>query len=272
MNKPINLPVLPLPQARALTLLQQDEPQISQISETVQTDPSMTSAVLRAANSAASAPVNWVDSADRAIVRIGLDTTRRIVTGMVLVSSFSELQKSGLDIDHLWGHAMACAVITDQEQRASNGGGGVFTAGLLHDIGRMAMAQGEPELYAEVVRLVHEEDADACEAERQVLGYDHQESGAQIAAAWNLPEAIVEAIGDHHDGTASPLARAVHDARNLAHSLGYGDGLVASHEVQEGEIELEREQKLLLSSVGGVESLRNRVDWFKNALTGKAAA
>ena len=64
----------------------------------------------------------------------------------------------------------------------------------------------------------------------------------------------------------------MHDARNLAHSLGYGDGLVASHEVQEGEIELEREQKLLLSSVGGVESLRNRVDWFKNALTGKAAA
>ena len=272
MTKPINLPVLPLPQARALTLLQQDEPQISQISETVQTDPSMTSAVLRAANSAASAPVNWVDSADRAIVRIGLDTTRRIVTGMVLVSSFSELQKSGLDIDQLWGHAMACAVITDQEQRASNGGSGGFTAGLLHDIGRMAMAQGEPELYAEVVRLVRDEDADPRQAETHVLGYDHQESGAQIAAAWNMPDEIVEAIGDHHGGTASPLARAVHSARGLAHALGYGDGLAPGHEVHEGEIELDRDGKLLLSSVGGVESLHNRVDWFKNALTGNAAA
>jgi HD-like signal output (HDOD) protein len=135
----------------------------------------MTSAVLRAANSAASAPVNWVDSADRVIVRIGLDTTRRIVTGMVLVSSFSELQKSGLDIDHLWGYAMS---FTDQEQRASSGGSGGFTAGLLHDIDRMAMVQGELELYAEVMRLVHGEGADTCEVEFQVLGYDHQESGA----------------------------------------------------------------------------------------------
>lgn len=271
MTKPINLPVLPLPQARALTLLQQDEPQISQISETVQTDPSMTSAVLRAANSAASAPVNWVDSADRAIVRIGLDTTRRIVTGMVLVSSFSELQRSKLDIDQLWAHAMACAVITDQAQRASHSSGG-FTAGLLHDIGRMAMAQGDPELYAEVVRLVREEGVDAREAEISVIGYDHEESGTQIAAAWNLPDEIVAAIGDHHQGHSSPLAESVRDARQLAHALGYGDGIVPNHELHEGEPELDRDGKLLLSSVGGVESLHNRVDWFKNALSGEAAA
>ena len=83
---------------------------------------------------------------------------------------------------------------------------------------------------------------------------------------------IVEAIGDHHEGTASPLALAVHNARNLAHALGYGDGLIEGHEVHEGEPDLNRDEKLLLSSVGGVESLHNRVDWFKNALTGKAAA
>jgi len=66
-----------------------------------------------------------------------------------------------------------------------------------------------------------------------------------------------------------PLARAVSDAYSLAHSLACGDGLVTRHE---GSNEPDRDQKLLRSSIGGIKSLYNRVDWFQQAMTGKVVA
>jgi hypothetical protein len=80
---------------------------------------------------------------------------------------------------------------------------------------------------------------------------------------------IVAAIGNHDGSTTRPLTRAVSDAYNFAHPFDYGDGLATRHE---GSIESDREQKLLRSSIGGIKSLHNRMDWFQQALTGKAAA
>ena len=252
------LPVLPIPHARELA-------------ETVTSDPALTTAVLRAANSAASAPVNRVTDADQAIMRIGLDATRRLVAGTVVGTTFNDIRRSGIDSDQLWGHLIACAILTDQSLRNDRDTRGAFSAGLLHDLGRMAMAQSEPERYAKVATLVAH-GADARSIEIDVFGYDHQEFGERIAEAWKLPDEIIESVGDHHEGGRSKLSRTVRNSRWTAVRVGFGDGLCEASAFPESALDLGREEKLVLSAIGGEEALRNRVEWFRHAVSGEQGA
>ena len=151
MSELTKVPVLAATQAEALSLLQDVDVEIPKIAGTVEADPALTAAVLRAANSAASSPIDRVTTAERAVMRIGLSATHRIVTGAVIGSSFNDLRSAGLDPDELWRHVIACALLADTATRDGAGRSQGFTAGLLHDIGRMAMAQADPERYAKVV-------------------------------------------------------------------------------------------------------------------------
>ena len=166
------LPVLPAAHAKALQLLEDQNAEVAELAETVSADPALTTAVLRAANSAASAPINRVTEADQAIMRIGFDATRRLVAGTVVGTTFKDIRQAGIDTDQLWEHLIACAILTDQTLRHDKTMSGGFAAGLLHDLGRMTMAQTEPELYAKVVTLARK-GADARSIEIDVFGYDH---------------------------------------------------------------------------------------------------
>lgn len=271
MTHAIALPVLPAPHAKALQLLEDSDTEVSELAETVSADPAMTTAVLRAANSAASAPVNRVTEADHAIMRIGLKSTQRLIAGTIVGTTFHDVREAGIDADQMWGHLIACALLTDQALKSSSGRSGGFAAGLLHDLGRMAMAQADPERYAQVASLAGQ-GADARSVEIDVFGYDHQEFGQRIAEAWQLPEAIIDAVGDHHEGGRSELARAVRNSRWLALRVGFGDGLCDASVFPESALGLQREEKMLLSSIGGEEALCNRVDWFRHAVSGTAKA
>ena len=246
------LPVLPVPPVRALAALQDPDGDIAELAMAVEADPALTMAVLRAANSAASAPVNRVDRAERAIMRIGFNATRRIVTGAVVGSSFADIERAGIDADELWRHTVACAIVVEQAFRREEASSAGFPAGLLHDIGRMAMAQSEPELYARALALSRQ--------------------GADIAREWQIPDEIVEAIADHHGGLSGPLSLAVRKSRMLVHALGYGDGVSEPLSLADGEPKLKRDGQLMLSSIGGAEALHTRVDWFRNAIAGAEAA
>lgn len=271
MPTSLTLPVLPVPHARALAALQDPDGDIAELAMAVEADPALTMAVLRAANSAASAPVNRVDRAERAIMRIGFNRTHRIVTGAVLGSSFANIERAGIDADELWRHTIACAIVVEQAFRQEEARSAGFPAGLLHDIGRMAMAQGAPELYTRVL-VLSRQGADLRDAETGVFGYDHQQFGADIAREWQIPDEVVEAIGDHHGGLSGPLARAVRKSRVLIHALGYGDGVSEPRLLTDGEPKLNRDGLLMLSSIGGAQALSTRVDWFRNAIAGAEAA
>jgi DNA-binding NarL/FixJ family response regulator len=110
------LPVLPGAQAHALALVHDPSVDIAAIAAVVESDPAMTTALLRAANSAASAPINRVTAAERAVTRIGLRGTQRIVAGTVLHSSFGDLERAGIDLDELWRHLLGCALLANRER------------------------------------------------------------------------------------------------------------------------------------------------------------
>jgi putative nucleotidyltransferase with HDIG domain len=99
-----------------------------------------------------------------------------------------------------------------------------FTAGLLHDIGRLAMATQDPDRYSIVVAMARS-GIDTITAERKVFGLGHVEWGGAVAREWQFPEDVTLAITDHHQGVAGRLSVAVSVARRAAASLGIGDGV-----------------------------------------------
>ena len=233
----IEVPPLPVAHARAMRLIHVPDPSVRELEGIVELDPRLTAAVLRMANSAASAPLQRVETAHSAIVRIGTAATRRITIAAALDSSFPKLWKSGLNVDELWRHLVACAIFADQYTgHGPAEHSEAFTAGLLHDIGRLALASQDPERYAVVVAMARN-GQDAISAERKVFGMGHVEWGGAVAREWQFPDDVTVAITDHHNGIAGRLSVAVSAARRATAAMGIGDG-VSGPEPPPGQLQV----------------------------------
>ena len=200
----VELPTLPAPRARALLLLTDERSSLRTIAETIESDPALTIAVLQAANSAASASRLRIQTAHEAVARLGLGPTRRIVTGAVVGDIFRDLERAQIDVDAMWRYLVATALLADAV--TDSRGGGAFTAGLLHDIGRLAMAAADADRYADVVTRARA-GLEVTTAERELFGEEHTTFGYRIAGEWLLPDDVAEVVLDHHVGEASPLSR-----------------------------------------------------------------
>ena len=222
------IPPLPAARARALPLMLGQDVAIAELAVAVESDPALVTALLRAANSAASSPRERVDSAGAALVRLGLEPARQIAMGVLLSEGFPDLDGSLYDLDELWRHLLVVALVADTLAGLDTPPGAsrpaAFTAGLLHDTGRLAMLAMEPGACAAVIELVGN-GLSPLEAELELLGEDHAAWGGRIAREWGLPEPIPQAIAGHHGAAIDdPLAEILVRARHIARDLGVGDG------------------------------------------------
>lgn len=252
--------MLPAPQARALVLLCNPDAELDEFLSVVDGDPGLTATVLRAANSAASAPMVPIGTAQRAAVRLGITALRQIVSTAVLQSRFTRLDEAGLDVGEFWRHALAVGLLAEAAARDEDFPA-LFTAGLLHDIGRLAMASAGPARYAEAIANARR-GVDVEEAERRACGTTHTAWASRLCEAWRLPEAVADAAADHHGGDGE-VASAVRRARETAWSLGYGDGMLEPVAVTFDE---ERSiDAAVVRALGGPAGVAARVRWFRDA-------
>ncbi len=272
------LPPLPHAQTQALSALNDPDVSLVDVAEVIETDPALTATLLRAANSVASAPIDRVASARIAAIRIGLSPTRNLVMGTVMTSLSTDFSRAGIDTEELWRHALACALLVDGAVRSDGAAHSAgFTAGLMHDIGRIAMAQIDPDRYRKVAARVRS-GVEAIEAERDVFGSDHAEWGADVARAWAVPEEIVDAISEHHGASMSGLSGepageatgnlswAIEQAHGVLRAIGVGNGLkLPDVDPPPAAVVLDSDQEALLDRVGGGEELFTQIDWFRGA-------
>ena len=261
MANTIEIPTLPVAQVRAMSLISNITPSFSELSSVVEADPALTAALLRAANSAISSPVDRIRTPRTAMVRIGTSETRRIVISLALAHSFGSLERAHIDETELWRHLIATGILADATAWGEVRHSEAFTAGLLHDIGRLAMAAQDPVRYARVVELAHRGMATS-EAERIIFGLNHAQWGESIGRSWGFPGDIIDAIGEHHDGAEHGLSWVVMRARELAASLGIGDGVLPPPPPapESGAASLP-----IIAELGGEEAVLHRVDWYREA-------
>ncbi len=215
---------------RMLALLGDPNSELSQVESELRSDPGMTANLLKIANSSYFGCPGAIASARDAIMRLG---TKRVFQ-LMLASSVSEalnvpLPGYGAQPGQLWRHSIAVSVAAEQiaaelhlpEKEE------VFTAALLHDVGKLVLGEFLEKKSRRVDAAASEgESLDA--TERECLGVDHAEVGARILDHWSLPPALVDAARWHHRPEElqprQPLVDVVHVADLLCMSLGFDEG------------------------------------------------
>ena len=212
-------------------LLRDEEAGPSEYEAVVQLDLALTASLLRMANSAYFGFSRKIGSVREAVTLLG---PRRLLELAAMAAAQAVvppiLPGYGIDSGVYWCHSVAVAVLAERfaKERRIAVPALTFTSGLLHDIGKLVISNF---LAAETDALRSQlalERRSLIECERELIGADHTQIGAELAHAWNLPEEVVRVIARHHEPTSTdqpngdPLVDLVHSADCLSHSLGFG--------------------------------------------------
>jgi len=228
LSKVKELPPFPQVALRVLQMVGQEAP-LKEIARLVELDEALTAEVLKICNSPFFGLRRRVSSVQEAVVYLGEKYILEIVTRAASKRYFdSEHQGYDLQRGELWKHAVACAIASEalQERLGERPDPTLFTAALLHDIGKVVLSSFVAEAIPQILERV-QGGKSFVEAEREVVGIDHAALGGAITQRWNFPEEIVDAILHHHnpEGAKTPYAAKVHLANVLCSTLGIGTGL-----------------------------------------------
>lgn len=187
-------------------------------------DQALVTRVLRLANSSFYGLPSHVDSLKDAMMILGFRTVRAVAVAVSLTDCFSSRKVPGFDSNAFWRHSaavgMAAREIAAIVKRPTDV---AFTAGIIHDIGVIALLWLHPSEMAAVTAACRDNGVPLDVAEREIFGVDHCAVGAALARNWGLPLALVESIASHEQpasAEAGSLADIVHVANTIVHNYG----------------------------------------------------
>lgn len=230
-----SVPPLPTASTEVIRLVRDPNVPSAKIAQAIEYDPSLTTNVLRLANSSFFGFPRSVSTVKDALFRLGTNETFQLVVAAT-VGKMAQTPAMGYDLSgrDLWDHLVGTAIgsvrlaqTLDLEIPSYT-----FTAALTHDVGKVVFGTFV-EVDAESIRaLAYEKKVSFEQAEQKVLGIDHAELGALLLEHWNLPEYLVEVVRWHHQPENCPgdhrhTANVVHVANVLCLMAGVGAGLDA---------------------------------------------
>lgn len=222
------MPSLPITFQRINEVVNHPACTTAALAEVVIADQGLASRILRLANSSFYGLSARVDTISQAVGLIGTRQLRDLALGAAVMDLFKDLPPGTIDTKGFWEHSLAVGaaarVLAQQQgERASERH---FIAGLLHDLGHVALSMRLTGQFIDILAQAREGSAYLSWTERKNLGFDHAELGAALLEHWRLPEALVEAVGCHHRmlTTAKYVheCASVHVAEVLVESLGHG--------------------------------------------------
>lgn len=217
------LPALPEIVTDLLQNINREDLDISVLARKIALDQTLTAKVLRYANSSYYGATGKISTIQQAITLLGMGTVRQLITAAALAVSFPDNRCKGFDFNAFWRHSMATAVCARIMARHLHlNQDFAFTAGLLHDIGRLVLVTRFPTEYEQAMAWRAQQDAYMLQAERTVLGVDHLQAGHALAAHWRFPEIIDHAIVGHHQPDPSQrasIASLINVANAIVHAL-----------------------------------------------------
>jgi HD-like signal output (HDOD) protein len=194
----LRLPPFPQVAIRVLQLADRENVQLHQLSDLISSDPAFASEVLTIANSLVYAPRFPASSVLQAIAVVGANHLQ----GMCLTVGVRGYLGKALNnplIRGLWRHNLACGLIA--EQVASSGTmerDVAYTSGIMHDIGRLALAVIQPKEYGAALGQQKGSPHSMLDREREMFGCNHCEAGLKLIADWKLPGEFNSIVSDHH--------------------------------------------------------------------------
>ncbi|MCP4579455.1 MAG: HDOD domain-containing protein [Deltaproteobacteria bacterium] len=196
--------VRPVPQIvlKIIRMIRDANVSLRNISEELRKDQVLSAKVIRLANSVFWGIEREIDAIDRALVFLGEKQFLQLIISSSL-KNFFPVSENGYSLckGGIYRHALGTALVSEALADFS---GAVpsdiaYTAGLLHDIGKVVLDQKMAAMYPLFYRRTQEDGIDMTVVEREEFGIDHTETGARLARNWSLPDNLIEAIRCHHD-------------------------------------------------------------------------
>jgi putative nucleotidyltransferase with HDIG domain len=195
------LPPFPLVAQRALLLLNQPEVSIQELVDIVKFDPAITANILRISNSAYFGLRREIHSLHQALLLLGTQELLKIIIASGATRVFCR-PTPGYFTERLglWRHSVSCAIMADllAKELSLAEQATTFTAGLLHDIGKVVLSLYVDQKFTQIIEAVESQNLSFQMAEKMVLGIDHAELGGEMARLWDFPDRLRIVISLHH--------------------------------------------------------------------------
>ncbi len=218
------VPAFPPVAARLLGLLSRESISLEEVADLIATDPLFSSRMLQSANSIEFGCSQRVTNIKRALLLLGIDRTRNLAVSLATAAYMRNALRAE-NLRRCWRHTVACAMISESIARAiGQYQDQAYTAGILHDIGRLGLVVAYPNEYENAIRNAAHRSIDMLDYEREIFGIDHAEAGRLLVTKWNLPDPFPLIAGRHHDRTGSSeldLLAVVSLACRMADMLGF---------------------------------------------------
>jgi putative nucleotidyltransferase with HDIG domain len=220
---------VPASALQAMRKLQDPNANMGEIVQIINYDPGMTSNILKLANSSYFGCTRTISSLRDAVVRLGVKRTFELVTAAIASAAIkTKIRGYKMTSDELWDHSVAVAVAAENlaDILKVEGEKIAFTAGLLHDIGKVLIGK---HLVDKRNRKMFQDALDANDSilrtELVTLGVGHAEVGGKLLESWNIPENLVNAVRWHHDPSTcedlNPSIINYADTLCIEHNIGY---------------------------------------------------
>jgi len=208
-------------------LMARPSPSTAEVAEEISKDQVLSARVLKLVNSGFCGFRKPISTIHHSLVLLGLDVVRTLVMSASVIDIFEEMSRS---LAGLWQHSLATArastAVAEKARMPNPEELGV--AGLLHDIGKLIIAECFKEEFGEIRRLVAERDCLQVEAERQVLGVTHGDMGMWLLRKWQLPGKLIYPVGYHNNfhprREFADRTAVVHLADIITRARGIGSG------------------------------------------------
>jgi putative nucleotidyltransferase with HDIG domain len=221
------LPAMPRTYAALLSVVDQPKTTLADIAEIVARDPPLAAKVLQIVNSALFGSTRQITSLSHAVQMLGADAILGLTLSAHMFSSMEANAPGNFSLELFQQYSVHVARLAKQFAAVPHNGDG-FTAGLVHDIGKLILALRFPEECATVEADALEQGITAHQVEQRAFGTTHAEVGARLLLDWGVPFAVVQAVALHHrpsgrDSMGAPAAVAVHAAQALLGIVSCGD-------------------------------------------------
>ena len=227
-----SLPALPLIAQKLLTLNADTEEGQRQMLALIEQDPQILAKVIGLANSPVLGASRKVSSVSEAAILLGINRIKTVTTGMAMMSVNAGPSTDTFNLQDLWMHNLGIAfsmiaIGKAMPKKVRPADDYIFLAGMLHDIGYIALALLDPQKSNELhTYQAATPKRPVLEIEQSLLDICHDELGSELAKKWNLPSEIISVIRYHHTPDAvgapkdQPLIRMVYIAEKMLPSFG----------------------------------------------------
>lgn len=222
LDEVVTLPSMPEALIRITDLINDPNSDIADIAQAIATEPSIALKTLRIVNSAYYGLGQEVKTVEHAVVLLGM----RVIKNLVLTATVFQAIEGAAE--RFLKHSIACGIAmrtlarTESSRARFESAEEAFLYGLLHDIGKVILAEYLPEACDKVFEKYRDEGLAWHEAEKVVIGVDHAEIGARLAVKWKLDSAVAAAIAGHHD-----ITQVTEEYQSYAATLAVADYLAS---------------------------------------------